>query len=220
MSTINYNYILSEILNELRSADILTISERGMTTKTDTFSAAGGSETFTLTETSAKNIRTVKQNDVDLVFGTDYLFGYTNGNITTVVVSKVLIEDDEIKITYDYGLGDKIYSDFARPDISISSFPRIGFNFVTMDTEIIAIDAVQSFNPRIQFSIWDYSKEGLLDKMTALRAFIKDNEQGLYYSNILRIVGGTSFDIVRDEGKSKIYKMDLDIINELNIERN
>jgi hypothetical protein len=55
--------------------------------------------------------------------------------------------------------------------------------------------------------------------MTNLRQFIKNKQQGLYYSNILRIVGGRPYELIREEGKNKIYKMDLDVKNELNIER-
>lgn len=552
MATINYNNILLELLNELRSADILSLTERGLATKTDSFTAAGGAQTFTLTETSCKNVRWVKQAGVSLSYGTDYAFNYSaSKNISAVVVSKSLTLGAKITISYDYGTGDKIYPDFARcftesaevltlngfkkikdisndetiltynietdhyeyqsitskikeryvgemiriknlqldtlvtpnhrfvirdsnklwtkkpffrdakdlkignriirtanwkgqylegielledkkkyytlknklfipinkyvallgiylaegnvtkqksvmisqykedsrnkikklldsiglqysigkdgfnisdyrlynifkeygancyskhipreiknlppkqleillewmilgdgsyvdkcnnswvygttskqladdveeitlkvgrptkhkvirrplstcdfylikiyskrmsnmrifrnnitneyfdgwvycvstpnstivvrdnnkvfisgnSDISISSFPRISFNYINGDTEVIAVDGVQAFSPLIQFTIYDYGVEALHTKMTNLRQFIKNKQQGLYYSNILRIVGGRPYELIREEGKNKIYKMDLDVKNELNIER-
>jgi len=220
MATINYNNILLELLNELRSADILSITERGLATKTDSFTAAGGAQTFTLTETSCKNVRWVKQAGVSLSYGTDYAFTYSaSKNISAVVVSKSLTLGAKITISYDYGTGDKIYPDFARPYISISSFPRISFNYINGDTEVIAVDGVQAFSPLMQFTIYDYGVEALHTKMTNLRQFIKNKQQGLYYSNILRIVGGRPYELIREEGKNKIYKMDLDVKNELNIER-
>jgi hypothetical protein len=220
MSTINYNFILLELLNELRNEDILSIAERGVTTTTDSFDAAGGAEVFTLTESGVKNVRSVVHEGTTLSFGTDYTFNYTLGNIVSVSVSKELTLNDEVDIAYDYGTTDGVYSDWSRPDLTLSSYPRLSFNYVTLDTEVIAVGGVQSFNPRIQFRIMDFGVENTQNKMNTLRSYLKTKQQGLYYSNILRIVGGTPCDLVRDEGKgNKIYQMNIDVINELNIER-
>lgn len=220
MSTINYNYILLELLNELRNGDILSISERGVATATDNFTAAGGAEVFTLTKSGVKNVRSVVHEGTTLTYGTDYLFNYTLGNISSVSVSKVLTLDDEVDINFDYGTTDGVYIDWSRPDLTLSSYPRLSFNYVTLDTEVIAVGGVQAFSPRIQFRIMDFGVENTQSKMTVMRALLKDKQQGLYYSNILRIVGGTPCDLVKDEGKgNKIYQMNIDIIDELNIER-
>lgn len=220
MSVVNTNNILKELVNSLRSSDVLTITERGVITKTDTFSAAGGPETFNLTVTNCKNVRSVTHEGDTLSFGTDYILNYNaTNNIGSVSVLKTLTEDDEIKVTYDYGNGDRIYPDWARPDITISSVPRINFNFVTKETSLIAVGGVESFNPRMQFDIFDTNVYDIQEKETKLRQWVKDNHQDLYYSNILRSVGGLPYEVVREEGKNKIFKLSIDILNELNIER-
>ncbi len=220
MATINYNNIVLELLNGLRSSDVLSLTERGVSTQTDSFIAEGGSETFTLTKTNCKNVRSVTVESVALTFGKDYTLTYNAlGNISEVVVTKTLTETDQVVIIYDYGTGDKIYPDLPKLEIAITSFPRMGFRFISMDTEQIAVGGVRAFSPRIQIRIVDYKVETLLTKMNTLRSWLKTNEQGLYYSNILRTVGGSGWDLLREEGKNKLYGMDLDIINELNIER-
>lgn len=220
MSVVNTNNILKELVNSLRNSNVLTITERGVATKSDTFTAVGGAQTFTLTVSNCKNVRSVTQNGVALSFVTDFTLNYNaTGNIGTVTISKVLTVGDAIVITYDYGTGDRIYPDWARPDITISSVPRLNFNFVTKETKLIAVGGIESFSPRMQFDIYDTNVYNIQEKETKLRQWVKDNQQGLYYSNILRTIGGIPYEVVREEGKNKIYKLSIDVMNELNIER-
>ena len=57
MSIINNNRVKDEIVSFLRNSDLLTISQRGVTTQTDSFVATAGQTVFTLTKNNLRKRR-------------------------------------------------------------------------------------------------------------------------------------------------------------------
>ena len=221
MAMINLTNIKKELLNIIRNSSVLSVTERGVTNKTDSFTAAGGAETFTLSIATALNIHYVKDAGTALVYGTDYTFGYsaTTGRITTIIVSKVLTLGHTITINYDYSTsGDYIYPDWARQDITISSVPRLNFDFIDAATSPLCIDAVDKTDFTMQFNVYDTTRIGCETRINTLRELFKTNQTGLYYSNILRNTKYITPKLNGEEGKYKFYIAVLEIANELNVE--
>ncbi len=209
-----------EFLNLLRQSDIISVSERGLATITDSFTATGGSEVYTLTNSNTKDVKEVKVNSNTISFGSDYVFNYNApNNIDAVSVLLILNAGDIVEITYDYGNGDSIYPDFGKAIVTLNKYPRMGFGFIDAPTEVLAVNGVYTTSFRIQIDIWDKNKNNLDNRISQLRTLIKNNTTSLYYSNVLRIVGQRDTDYTDESGKTKIYKCSLDIMNELNIER-
>jgi len=221
MTTIDNINIEREFLNFLRNADILTTTQRGVTTTIDTYSATGGAQTFTLTQTSGKNIRYVKQNGTSLIFGTDYTYTYSStGQITQVIVSKVLTLGDAITIQYDYGTGDAIYPDYPRPDLSISSYPRVSFDIYNMTTTFAGYGKSYVTNISIMIDIFDISKSTANTKYKILRDAIVNNQNSFFYLSYIYPTNYHQIEPVSDFGKYKLYKIGLDIQSDNNFEIN
>jgi len=218
MGYINTNNIINEFLNFLRNSDILSISTRGVTTVTDSHTAAGGAETFTLDHTNVKNVRWVKDNGVALVYGTDYTLDLDSAE---VIVSKVLTLGHTITISNDYGTGDHIYPDFARPDLSIGSFPRIGFGIYGMTTEKGGFGNVNRSNWRFQVNIYGTSEKTTNQYMDTLRGKIIAAQTTLYYLNYMYPKNRLDLGMMdTNKGKNKIYVLGLDVESRNNYEIN
>jgi hypothetical protein len=224
--TLNYNNMKYEVLNMVRNSNVFTISERGMTTAIDTFTAAGGAEEFALTNNVVHNVRYVNVNDIALTFGSDYVLVYSYNSegfrsaITGVSITKVLDINDVVTVQYDYSSSaDKIYPDWPQGSLTINSFPRLGFSFLTGKPSVVAVDGVEQTDFRISFTIKGFSIEKVNDNLATLRQLIKTNQQGLYYSNILRVVNIRAADDAGEVGKHKIFQAILDVKDEINIER-
>lgn len=135
MATISIQNIRDEIINGLRNANIFTIAVREVTTTTDTFIATAGQTQFTLTKTNMKNIRSVTVNAVSKALITDYSISWSTSKIILVTGAGA---GESVVIQYDYGT-DKIHPDFPREDLTISSFPRLGFEITSIRTEPLGL---------------------------------------------------------------------------------
>jgi len=223
-NAISYLSIKREFLNFLRNSDVLSTATRGVTTKTDTSTAVGGAETFTLSVTNCKNVRWVKQNGTALVYGTDYTLGYsisstTYGNILTVVVSKSLTLGDAITIRLDYGTGDKIYADYPRDDITISSFPRIAFDIYGLTSETAGFGNVNKTTFRFMIDIYDAKQTIAEGYMDSLRTAIIAAQNSFYTFAYIKPVNVRQVEQI-EFTNSKIYKIGIDTEQKNNYEIN
>lgn len=131
MSTLSIKNIRNEIVNALRSGDILSISVRGATTATETFTATAGQTVITPAHNPIRNIRTITVNAGSKHYISDFTF-----NNTTITMTSALTLADSVVVTYDYGAtaGEKIYPDFPRGDLTLTSFPRVGLEITSLST--------------------------------------------------------------------------------------
>jgi hypothetical protein len=135
-TSINLKDFRYELCHALRNADIFTVGVRGVTTKTDTFTATAGQTNFTLTQTTVKNVRALTVQTVAKTYLKDYTINFTTGIVTLLTGATV---SDAVVIQYDYGTGDKIYPDMPRVDLSLSSFPRVGISVVNVNTKPLGL---------------------------------------------------------------------------------
>ena len=218
MGYINTNNVINEFLNFLRNSDILSVSTRGVTTVTDSNTAAGGAETFTLDNSNAKNIRWVKDNGVALTYGTDYTL---NLDSAQVIISKVLTLGHTITISNDYGSGDHIYPDFARPDLNISSFPRIGFGIFGLTTEKGGFGNVNRSSWRFQVNVYGTSEKATNQYIDTLREKVIAAQTSLYYINYMYPKNRLDLGMMeKSKGKDKIYILGLECETRNNYEIN
>lgn len=164
---LNPNQIKQEIVVFLRTGDIFSIGTRGVSTETDEAVGTGDDvETkFALDNTNVKNIRNVKVDGSTKVYGTDYTMDYTNAEINFVVAPGSGLA---ITSTYDYGSGDKIYPDYPRPDLSLSSYPRIAIAITSMATSEMALGAKSNMSDLL-ISVTVYA-----DGMETVDGYVKD----------------------------------------------
>ena len=190
MTTLNDTKIKEEILNLIRNSDIFSITLRGVTTATNTFTATSGQTIFTLSNSGVKNVRSLKINSVEQDIYTDYDI---NINEKTSVESKTITLvtgatlSDEVKIEYDYSAtGDKIYPDFPDENLTIKSFPRLYFDILSIDnTNRSANDTLQQKNLLFEFGVVALNKV-VNGYEKSLYDLIFNNRKSLYWLNLLR----------------------------------
>ena len=175
--------IKKEITNFLRNQDIFTISQRGVTTVTEEFNGTGSQTTFTLAQSNVKNIRSVTvDGGANMTYGTDYTIAIdapdTAGTVT--FASAPGGGTDNVDIEYDYGT-DKIYPDFPRPDLTISSFPRIGFDVQGIGTASAGVGGSEDIsNILIEVIIYDVGVKTIEDYGQAVRDAFRTNKKLFY----------------------------------------
>ncbi len=175
--TLNLTNIKTELINFLRNADVLTITQRGVTTSTDTgtFSNAD-THTLATNPTLVKNIRSVTRGTL-LVYGQDYTVNFVTG-----VISFTTTQNGSYTIIYDQGSGDSIHPDFPRDDLSISSYPRIAADFSGIPADALGIGGTEIISsPRIAIVIYADSVSEIDGYTQTIKDDMKTNSKLFYY---------------------------------------
>jgi hypothetical protein len=214
---INIDKIEEEQVVFLRNSDILTTSQRGVTTTTDTFSGDGTTTTFTLTNSNVKNVRSVTVDGNAQSFGTDYSVDYSNATITFTTAPAT--GTDNISVQYDYGNSDKIYSDYPRTDLSISSYPRISVTVTAIRTEDAGVGGKVNVSD-ILFSVVVFAngKQNVNNYIKAIRQAYLNNKSHFYY--LFYIIPVAQGPLVNEPNRGdKIYYRNIDFTSPFNYER-
>jgi len=216
MTTIDYYAIKQELVVFLRNQDVMTISERNVTTENYVFSPDGSNKEFTIVRSNLKNVRTVTADSVELTFGTDYTVDYATQKVTLTVAPTTKLNMD-----YDYGT-DKIFPDFPKNTLKISNFPRISVDLISVDTVPGGFGNV--LKNRITFTVVVYSgqKKELADYLTSVRSvFISEWTSFYYLKHVIRpIATGPVIKINYERGKDKIMSQNIDFEVLFNYEKN
>lgn len=139
MTFLDLQKVREEITYFLRSADILTTAVRGVTRRTDTYTATAGQVAFTLTQTPVKNIKSLVVNSVTKTLYKDYTFVESTGVVT---LNTGALVGEAVSIQYDYGSADKIFPDHPRADLTLNSFPRISIETTSSTSENLGLGGV------------------------------------------------------------------------------
>jgi hypothetical protein len=214
---INLNQIKQEMVVFLRNSDIISISDRGVTTSTDEGIGTGDNVEvdFALAESNAKNVRNVKLDGSAQTFGTDYTVDYST---YTVTFSSAPGSGVAVTATYDYGSGDSIYPDFPRTDLGITSYPRMAVAVTSVATSEMGIGGAANIND-ILLSVYVYA-----NGMAAVDDYIKDArsaflqaKKDFYYLKFVTPV--TQSPLINEPARGdKIYTRSLDIRALFNVE--
>ena len=181
--TLNLTNIKTEIENFIRNSDVLTITQRGVTTSTDTgtFSSAD-THTLGTNPTLVKDIRSVTRGTL-LTYGEDYTVNFVTG-----VISFTTTQDGSYTIIYDQGSGDSIYTDFPRDDLSISSYPRIAIDFSGIPTDAFGIGGTDLISsPRIVIVIYADNVNDIDGYTQTIKDDMKTNSKLFFYLRYIKL---------------------------------
>ena len=204
--TLNIQSLKNEQLQFLRNQDVFTTTVRGVTTREDTgtFDAA---ETHTLANapTTVKNVRSVTRGTT-LVYGTDYTVNFLTG-----VISFTVAQTGSYTISYDNG-SDKIFPDFPRDDLTISSFPRIAIDILNVSIDAFGIGGSQ-FISDVAFTIvvYDDNTNDIDGYIQTIKDLYVNNATAFYYLKFIKptLIGPT---IDSPDKKSEIMQKNLDLV--------
>ncbi len=181
--TLNLTNIKTEIENFIRNSDVLTITQRGVTTSTDTgtFSSAD-THTLGTNPTLVKDIRSVTRGTL-LTYGEDYTVNFVTG-----VISFTTTQDGSYTIIYDQGSGDSIYTDFPRDDLSISSYPRIAIDFSGIPADAFGIGGTDLISsPRIVIVIYADNVNDIDGYTQTIKDDMKTNSKLFFYLRYIKL---------------------------------
>ena len=184
MSTIDEFEIEQELLVFLRNQNILTVAQRGVTTATDNFTASAGDTFVKVSNTNFKNVRNVTVQTVAQTHGTEYTVTYesdTASDIGKINFVTALSLNDVVAVQYDYGSTDRIYNDFPRVDLNISSYPRISAEIISKSSTEAGLGG-QSQLSDLMFAVTVYEngKKGIDDKLKTIRTALQTGAKGFY----------------------------------------
>lgn len=214
MSTLSLKKARTELVMFVRNSDVFSTTQRSVTTASDTgtFSATS---TYNLVHTGVKNVRSVVVASVTLKLGKDYdvdlLFSSTLTRITFLSA-----QTGAYTITYDYGT-DKIFGDWARSDLTISSFPRISCDVIDIPKNPEGFTgnsgAVNEAVTNSTIIIYADKRDDIATYIDTLDAAVFTNQKNFYYlGKYMRTVSiGACVPSPREQGKDKIFQQPIDI---------
>lgn len=209
-----------ELLYFIRNSDVISIATRGVTTTTETATLSSADE-YIVSQSNIKNFREVKVDTNTLTYGKDFTvnLNYDNnadGQTDSALISFTSSQTGELSITYDYGT-EKIYPDFPRDDLSISSYPRIAVDMMDSPIEAFGIGGTKTIS-EINFTLVVYDEDlGKVDEMIdSIKDKIENNMKEFYYTPFIRpqMIGPA---IVAENRKSEIVHRNIDLKAQFNV---
>lgn len=206
--------IKQELVVFLRNKDIISTSNRGVTTSQDTGSYSNDStDTLDTNPTLVKNVRNIAVGGTDLVFGTEYSVNYDTG-----VITYVSAQTGNYVIDYDQGNTDSIYPDFPQPYLKLNQFPRIAVDIIGGNMSEISLGATTSQHS-YNITIVGYSAttEELEDLIKDVQSNVLSNKKNFYYLSLIHPT--TLGPILNSPNKEdKVMQRNIDFLADFNFE--
>jgi len=206
MAKISIYDIKEELVVFLRNQDIISISDRGVTTSQDTGTfIADSNHTLVVNPTLIKNVRNITIGGSAIALGTDYTVNYTTG-----IISFTVAQTGAYVINYDQGGSDRIYPDFPQPYLKLNQFPRIAVDIISGNTSEFELGAGANWS-EYAVSVVAYDKdqsdtEGLV---ASVRSKLMDNKKTFYYSTFITPTAMGPL-IVSPFGQNRIFQRNQD----------
>jgi len=197
----------------LRNNNVFSITQRGVTTTTQSETIAG--TTITIDKTNVKNIRSITVGGNSKVLGTDWTADYKHS--TGCLITFGTSQAGASVVTYDYG-NDKIYPDFPRDDLTINSYPRIAIDVMSAPISPFGIGG-DTFISDVSMTIvvYDKNSNNLDSYIQTIKDLYVSNSKNFYYLNFVSptLIGPT---INSADKKDEIMQKNLDIVGKFNID--
>ena len=202
MSYIGIYEIKKELIYFLRNADILSTSERGVTTSQDTGTFASDStHTLSTNPTTLKNIRSVVIGGTTLKYGRDYTIDESTG-----VVTFTSPQTGAYTIDYDTGTRDRIFPDFPQDSLKSTDFPRIGCDIISGLSSEIELGVASTFTDYVvSVNAYDKDQKDVEQMVASIRASLMANKKSFYYFPFIKPTGMSPL-IQSPFGNTKIFQ--------------
>lgn len=165
-----------------------------------------------------KNIRSITVAGSPLLFGTDYT--YDTEFIDTTKKTKITFTSAQTgayTIIYDFGT-DKIWPDYPRDDLSISSYPRIAIDTQDSGTDAFGIGG-NDYITDLGITVVAYAKttSKVSSLVSDIRQKLISSNQEFFYFKFLKPVGVGPI-IIDPTSKKEIVSRSIDFLSKFNVE--
>jgi len=216
MSTTDFRKFQEEFTTFFRNQDIISTTERGVTTAVNTLTSTG-SANFTLSSTvGVRNIRYITMAGVTQTIYRDLTPSYVAG---TFSFTSAPSSGTEIVVCYDTGSSDKIYGDLPREDIDRLNYPRLMVKILSAPSKEFALGAGSNITDyMISAQMWSTTITRLETGITTIRNKIINNKKNFYYTPFVSIynMGSMKEDFGRGD---KIFTRAVDLHARFVVER-
>lgn len=205
------NNLKTELAQLLRNSNIMTTTERNVTTQTDK-ETLDNDTTYTINRTNVKNIRSITIDTESLKYGKDYIvdFDSESGETIVCVITFKTAQSGEMTLIYDYG-SDKIFTDMPRKDLTISSYPRISIEEISKNTDALSVGGKDFISNRLfTIVVFSENQEYIESKLDTIEQLIMTNAKKLYYSYFIRPTGKGPI-IKNNQGNQTIIQKNVDL---------
>lgn len=205
------NSLKTELVYLLRNSDVMTTTERNVTTQTDE-ETLDNDTTYTINRTNVKNIRSITIGTTSLSYGDDYTINLDKVSGTTIVceIKFNTAQSGEMTLIYDYG-SDKIFTDMPRKDLTISSYPRISIEEISKNTDALSVGGKDFISNRLfTIVVFSENQEYIESKLDTIEQLIMTNAKKLYYSYFIRPTGKGPI-IKNNHGNQTIIQKNVDL---------
>jgi hypothetical protein len=166
--------------------------------------------TRTESQTNATVTTTITgQGEIIKQIGSGYEADYNHA--TGCVITLTTSQTGTYEVYYDYG-SDKIYPDFPRDDLAITSYPRIAMDILNVSTEAFGLGG-KEFISNIAFTVIVYadSTDELDTYIQAIRTAYLASSKSFYYMGFVKptLIGPT---IDSPGKKSEIMSKNIDFL--------
>lgn len=201
-----------EALHLVRNSGVLSDSQRGVTSTTDTGTFSSDTSHL-ISVTNGKAISSIVVDGSPLVYGKDYtyLLDYDDSGTIKIQVNFTSAQTGAYTITYDFGT-DKIFPDYPRTELSISSFPRVAVDVSDITTGAGGFGSVDESEVNVTVTLYSPTTLELSNLVSTLRAYIRSQKTGTWFlGNYIQIVSISPAIVAeRAAGKDKIFQQTLD----------
>lgn len=201
--------IKKELVFSLRNADIFSTTERNVTTAS-TDSTLDSDDYIIIDKENVKNIRSITIGETTLSYGDDYTvdINYSGTESKQCKISFTSSQTGECTVQYDYGT-DKIFPDYPRKDLSITSYPRMGLDIINILSKEGGIGGRSNLSEILMEVIVVAEKiTDLDDYVKDTRSHLLDNKKDFYNINFITITE-TSPVMVLENGSNELFKRNI-----------
>ena len=188
MSHTDITKVKEELVVFLRNSDILTITQRGVTTvAAETFTGTGASQVLTLAKGTVRNIRSLNDGTARTAYN-DYTPSY--GVATTITGTFASAGANNISVSYDYSTGtvEKIWPDYPFVETAIDSLPRIGLDIISDRTMPIGLGKPNWLSDSlISVKVYDKNTKLIDSYISTIREKILANQILFYYFPVISV---------------------------------
>ncbi len=202
--------IKQELVVLIRNADLISISDRGVSTETDTGTFASDSDyTVATSPTLLKNVRSIVVSASPLIFGDDYTVEYFGANVGKISFTSA--QTGAYTIIYDQGATDRIFPDFPQPHLKLSDFPRIAVDIIGSSSNEFGIGAeITESNYNVSAVCYDKNQVDVENLVSGIRALIITNKKLLFYSPFITPTTVVPL-LISEFGQNKVLQRNQDM---------
>ena len=208
MAVLNPKNILNEIVMSLRNSDILTTTQRNVTTSAST-GTLSGSTIITVSNSSVKNIRSVTVGGTAMLYGSQYTVDTNYSGACRITLATTATA--AYTVSLDSGT-DKIFLDYPRNDLTINSFPRISVEQIDITSDAGGFGNVNVNVMDFSVVVYDFKKDDVRNTVQLIRNWLVTNQNNLYYAKLIKpsMTGPVVLAGEFDKFKDKIMKQNQD----------